>query len=86
MATHRFQAYQSVDSLVLHHHTPTAALCHGRTGAESFVGVLAQAAALAHLNLSGNKIGAEGTERLAEVLARCAALAHLDLSYNWIGI
>eukprot|EP00961_Rhodomonas_salina_P198065 2672543-Rhodomonas_salina.4 len=44
---------------------------------------------LAHLNLSGNRlgIGAEGTRALAGVLGECKALAqaHLDLSENQVG-
>ena len=39
-----------------------------------------QCPALAHLNLSGNHIGAEGAGRLAQVLAQCPALTHLNLS------
>ena len=51
---------------------------------EMLAGVLAQCPALIHLNLGGNKVGAEGAEKLAGVLAQCTALAHLDLSYNVI--
>jgi Ran GTPase-activating protein (RanGAP) involved in mRNA processing and transport len=36
----------------------------GATGAESLAGVLGQCAALAHLNLSGNQIGAVAGGRL----------------------
>jgi Ran GTPase-activating protein (RanGAP) involved in mRNA processing and transport len=54
----------------------------GNAGAESLAGVLAQCAALAHLNLSGNQIGAQGTERLAGVLGQCSALAHLNLRWQ----
>ena len=46
--------------------------------------MLGQCPALAHLDLSDNKIGYAGTERLAGVLAQCTALAHLDLSDNQI--
>jgi hypothetical protein len=52
---------------------------------ESLAGVLAQCPALAHLDLSGNYIGAGGAERLAGVLAQCPALAHLNLCDNSIG-
>jgi Ran GTPase-activating protein (RanGAP) involved in mRNA processing and transport len=41
-----------------------------------------EGAALAHLNLSGNDMGADRAESLAGVLGQCAALAHLDLSWN----
>jgi len=41
--------------------------------------------ALAHLNLSENRIELAGAESLAGVLPQCAALAHLDLEYNSIG-
>ena len=50
----------------------------GPSGAESFVGVLAQVAALAHLDLSGNWIGPRGTKCLAGVLPQSTALAHLS--------
>jgi len=48
-------------------------------------GVLAQCAALAHLDLASNAIGPAGAKSLAGVLAQCAALSHLDVSYNDIG-
>jgi Ran GTPase-activating protein (RanGAP) involved in mRNA processing and transport len=54
-----------------------------RRGRE-LAGVLAQCAALAHLNLCRNLIGPDGAESLAGVLAQCAALAHLKLGCNWI--
>ena len=47
--------------------------------------MLAQCAALAHLNLNLNQIGPAGAESLAGVLAQCPALAHLDLAFNQIG-
>ena len=40
--------------------------------------MLGQCGALAHLNLRGNRIGADGAGRLAGVLGQCGALAHLD--------
>ncbi len=52
----------------------------GDAGAE----VLPQCAALAHLDLSYNWIGAPGAECLAGVLAQGRALAHLDLRGNGI--
>ena len=48
-------------------------------------GVLAQCAALTHLNLFGNQIGTAGAESFAGVLAQCPALAHLNLGGNRIG-
>jgi Ran GTPase-activating protein (RanGAP) involved in mRNA processing and transport len=45
----------------------------------SIAGVLAQCAALAHLDLSHNRIGAAGAESLAGVQGQCAALTHLNL-------
>jgi hypothetical protein len=39
----------------------------------------------AHLNLSGNTIGAGGAESLAGVLGQCAALAHLNLNFGAAG-
>jgi hypothetical protein len=53
--------------------------------AESLAGVLAQCAALAHLNLRYNQFGDAGAESFAGVLGQCAALARLDLGYNQIG-
>jgi Ran GTPase-activating protein (RanGAP) involved in mRNA processing and transport len=50
-------------------------------GTESLAGVLAQCIALARLNLTGNKIGAQS---LAGVLGQCPALAHLNLRDNGI--
>jgi Ran GTPase-activating protein (RanGAP) involved in mRNA processing and transport len=50
-------------------------------------GVAGQCAALVHLNLSHNHIGAYGAECLARVLLhlfQCPALFHLDLSHNGI--
>jgi Ran GTPase-activating protein (RanGAP) involved in mRNA processing and transport len=44
--------------------------------------VLPQCAALAHLDLSYNRIGDAGAEGLAGVLGQCAALAHLELWGN----
>jgi len=46
---------------------------------------LGHCAALAHLDLGGNKVGHAGAEFLAGVLAQCTALTHLDLSENEIG-
>jgi hypothetical protein len=54
-------------------------------GAKSLARVLAQCAALAHLNLCGNRIEAAGAESLARVLSQCPALAHLNLDGNGIG-
>ena len=54
-------------------------------GAEILAGVLGQCAALAHLNLSLNRIGSRGAKSLAGVLAQCTALAHLNLRGNDIG-
>jgi hypothetical protein len=68
----------------------------GPDGAESLAGVLAQCAALAHLNLCGtsihlrdttkgeNQIGEAGAASFAGVLAQCAALTHLNLCSNGI--
>jgi Leucine-rich repeat (LRR) protein len=46
--------------------------------------VLAQCTALAHLDLSFNRIGHEGAGKLAGVLGQCGLLAHLNLSDNQI--
>ena len=54
-------------------------------GVNRLAAVLGQCASLAHLNLRGNRIGAEGAGRLAVVLGQCASLAHLDLRENGIG-
>ena len=51
----------------------------------SIAGVLAQCAALAHLDLSRNRLGAAGAESIAGVLPQCTALADLDLYSNQIG-
>ena len=59
--------------------------CIGAAGTERLAGVLGQCAALAHLNLNGNKIGEEGAERLARVLGQCLPLAHLDFRGYDIG-
>ena len=47
--------------------------------------MLAQCAALTHLNLYYNDIGPDGAESLAGVLVQCPSLAHLDLSGNNMG-
>ncbi len=47
--------------------------------------MLEQCTALAHLNLSGNRIGNVGAERHEGVLAQCTALAHLNFRRNQIG-
>jgi len=47
--------------------------------------VLGQCASLVHLDLGGNRIGAEGAGRLAAGLGQCASLAHLNLYRNGIG-
>eukprot|EP00961_Rhodomonas_salina_P171746 2316076-Rhodomonas_salina.1 len=47
--------------------------------------VLGECKALAHLDLSGNEIGAEGAGVLAGVLGECKALNHLFASENGIG-
>ncbi len=44
-----------------------------------------RAKALAHLDLSLNRIGAEGAGRLAGMQVESKSLAHLDLSSNGIG-
>jgi len=44
--------------------------------------VLAQCAALTHLDLSYNDITAAGAENLAGVLGQCASLTVLNLDYN----
>jgi hypothetical protein len=51
---------------------------------QRFAGVLGQCQALAHLNLSNNRIGAAGAGSLAAVLAQCATLAYLNLRNNQI--
>ncbi len=51
----------------------------------SIAGVLAQCAALAHLDLSHNRIGAVGAESFAGVLGQCAELVFLDFCGNGIG-
>jgi Ran GTPase-activating protein (RanGAP) involved in mRNA processing and transport len=46
--------------------------------------VLAQCAALTHLDLSRNGIGEERAESFAGVLEQCPALAHLNFQDNGI--
>jgi Ran GTPase-activating protein 1 len=40
---------------------------------------------ISHLDLGGNKIGAEGAGKLARALCECPALSHLNLRSNGIG-
>ena len=51
-------------------------------GTERFAEVLSQCAALAHLDLSCNRIEAAGAATLLGVLSHCTALVHLNLSDN----
>jgi Ran GTPase-activating protein (RanGAP) involved in mRNA processing and transport len=57
----------------------------GAIGAKRLAGLLAQCAALAHLNLRSNGIEAAGAESFAGVLGQCPALALLNLGYNALG-
>eukprot|EP00961_Rhodomonas_salina_P152837 2056960-Rhodomonas_salina.4 len=54
-------------------------------GAVRLAEVLGECKALAHLDLSRNRIDAEGAGRVAVSLVGSQALAHLDLSDNRIG-
>ena len=46
--------------------------------------MLVQCAALAHLNLSANRIGSAGAESFSRVFGQWQALADLNFSYNQI--
>ncbi len=66
----------------------TLELCHCEMkgqDTERLARVLGQCAALAHLNLCGNPIGAKGAGNLSGVLAQPSALAYLNLSRNELG-
>jgi Ran GTPase-activating protein (RanGAP) involved in mRNA processing and transport len=82
--------------IVLRHITALTANCRITTlelprcvmngqDAERLAAVLGQCPALAHLDLSKNRIRETGAESLARVLGQCPALAHLNLGSNDIG-
>eukprot|EP00961_Rhodomonas_salina_P271978 3675190-Rhodomonas_salina.1 len=57
-----------------------------KKSAQRLARVLGDCKALAHLDMSGNQIGAEGAGPLSRVLGGCTTLAHLSLIGNAIGV